>query len=374
MIKIKLSTIDEVRAGGVFKYVRMHDDSLRFVAIDWYTPNHDEMVGEGEVAKSAGSISVSERDLAVRISSYGSSTLSLPSLQDDEDLIQRAVALTEGQPKSARCRYCLKVYEDVDPGFKAGDTPLCKTCQDVLAERRARDISDLVAGKLLRRGFSFDELLAEPWHEFADGDRPTRKELEEALESVKKEFATKFYQRGSSFFIKRSDEPPIEIGTRLWRPVYVNYASSTHRIAEECEFQKTEHGSWLVYAAHDISLSRSVWSALAKVYRGRGLKCFSSVQPPKDWTYFEVTGFSKTGRAVFVKPVCGTHEELIKQYPARAKLEEQQRPSLAATATPPPAPVVKKKPYICSGCARNRKGSPGYGRCVVCREETVPPR
>lgn len=89
MIHVKLASLDEVRAGlTFFKYVRMPDDSVRFVAIDFLTPDHAQMIDEGEAAKSAGSITV--RKKVVELKSSGSSTLKISfSMSDDVEIITR---------------------------------------------------------------------------------------------------------------------------------------------------------------------------------------------------------------------------------------------------------------------------------------------
>lgn len=89
MTHVRLATPDTVRQGGVYKYVRMVDDTVRFVEVSFYTPDHIQMIDEGEVAKSAGSIVVRPQLSADRVRTcfHGSQTLRLPSLEDDEAVI-----------------------------------------------------------------------------------------------------------------------------------------------------------------------------------------------------------------------------------------------------------------------------------------------
>lgn len=89
MVQAKLASVEEVRHGGVFKYVRMADDSLRFVEVTAWTPDHAQMIDVDEVARSAGSVAVDPLKSYVRTIFHGSMSLKLPSLPDDEDLIKR---------------------------------------------------------------------------------------------------------------------------------------------------------------------------------------------------------------------------------------------------------------------------------------------
>lgn len=91
-MKVKLADLDQMRReSGIFKYVRLVDDSVRFVAIDFYTPDHCQMVDPGEQPVSGGSISVQPDARVVRTITHGSSTLRLPSLPDDEEIITRVL-------------------------------------------------------------------------------------------------------------------------------------------------------------------------------------------------------------------------------------------------------------------------------------------
>lgn len=85
---VKLATLEEVRAGGVFKYVRMADDSFRLAEV---TPwlEHRQMATREECPKSAGSVAV--RHGSLKTIFHGSGTLGLPSLPDDEELMHKLV-------------------------------------------------------------------------------------------------------------------------------------------------------------------------------------------------------------------------------------------------------------------------------------------
>lgn len=90
MIYAILVTPAEVAQGGVFKYVRLADDSLRFANIDTQ-PEHCQMVDENDpTPKSAGSIVV-RSDRSVMTINHGSMTLKLPSADDDEEVICKAI-------------------------------------------------------------------------------------------------------------------------------------------------------------------------------------------------------------------------------------------------------------------------------------------
>lgn len=85
---VKLATLKEVAAGGVFKYVRMGDDTVRFAEV---TPwlEHRQMAQPDEGIKSAGSVAVRQGSLTTIFP--GSGTLGVPALPDDEEVMQRLV-------------------------------------------------------------------------------------------------------------------------------------------------------------------------------------------------------------------------------------------------------------------------------------------
>ena len=99
----KLATLEDVRRGGYFKYVRMADDTFRFAAVGpgLITPRHSDMIGASESAKSAGGVitdpscgggeAVITRREGARVVMRGSMTLSLPTKEDDERMIAVAV-------------------------------------------------------------------------------------------------------------------------------------------------------------------------------------------------------------------------------------------------------------------------------------------
>lgn len=94
-MQAKLTPHELVRLGGVFKYVRMADDTLRFISVGFFTPEHREMVETGETAKSAGAVCVmpsdGRRPPDASVVMKGSMTLKLPTLEDDERAIVRAL-------------------------------------------------------------------------------------------------------------------------------------------------------------------------------------------------------------------------------------------------------------------------------------------
>lgn len=83
MIIARLCGPDHVKSGGIFKYVRMQDDSFRFSDIETM-PDHWLMIDRalGEIAVSAGTIQVG-RD-GVSMTSYGSMTLKITRPLDDD--------------------------------------------------------------------------------------------------------------------------------------------------------------------------------------------------------------------------------------------------------------------------------------------------
>jgi len=78
-----LSTLDSVRSGGIFKYVRLGSE-FRFLAIE-ALPNHSDAVDEGELPTSAGTVRVNGQLRTVEMASYGSMTLGI-SYSDSTDL------------------------------------------------------------------------------------------------------------------------------------------------------------------------------------------------------------------------------------------------------------------------------------------------
>lgn len=84
MILSRLSGLDEVRQGGIFKYVRMPDGSFRFSDVCSF-PEHRFMVEDVETAASAGTVRVSfDADREVRMENYGSVTLGIKTPLDDD--------------------------------------------------------------------------------------------------------------------------------------------------------------------------------------------------------------------------------------------------------------------------------------------------
>ena len=88
MIFAELTSLDEVRRGGMFKYVRMPDESLRFSDV-CTMPEHRHMIHATEIAISAGTVRVGYDDSrSLRMETYGSVTLGIKEpLEDDLDRI-----------------------------------------------------------------------------------------------------------------------------------------------------------------------------------------------------------------------------------------------------------------------------------------------
>lgn len=84
MILSRLSGLDEVRQGGLFKYVRLPDGSFRFADVCSF-PEHRFMIDQSETAVSAGTVRVSlDEDRDVRMEGYGSITLGIKRPLDDD--------------------------------------------------------------------------------------------------------------------------------------------------------------------------------------------------------------------------------------------------------------------------------------------------
>lgn len=83
MILARLVGLDEVRVGGIFKYVRMQDGSFRFADIHGM-PEHWQMIDAGEVAVSAGTVRADVRSKSASMLTYGSTTLGIVRPLDDD--------------------------------------------------------------------------------------------------------------------------------------------------------------------------------------------------------------------------------------------------------------------------------------------------
>lgn len=90
-----LSPKQEVCEGGRFKYVRLNTGEIRFVDVCKTWVAHAGMVDSDETPVAGGFIRVApngignDRSRLVEVTGYGSSSLSVPSLPDDEDVIQK---------------------------------------------------------------------------------------------------------------------------------------------------------------------------------------------------------------------------------------------------------------------------------------------
>lgn len=85
MILAKLSTLEQVKAGGIFKYVRLPDGSFRFSDVLTY-PEHRFMLdgSKGEQAVSAGTVRVPIGGQEPSMEGYGSFTLGIKRPMDDD--------------------------------------------------------------------------------------------------------------------------------------------------------------------------------------------------------------------------------------------------------------------------------------------------
>lgn len=93
--------LEAVRRGGYFKYVRMADDTFRFVAIGGlFSPEHRDMIDAGEKAQAGGGVIIEPPYCGsrggARIVMNGSMTLKLPTLEGDEHLIAELIFGREG--------------------------------------------------------------------------------------------------------------------------------------------------------------------------------------------------------------------------------------------------------------------------------------
>lgn len=105
----------------------------------------------------------------------------------------------------------------------------------------------------------------------------------------------------------RSLLPPI--GTSIWRGA--TYTAKTCTV-DPWEPVATERGDYVFRANHDCGFSNG--SALhTKGPEYKGLVCICRAKKIDPWwTHFEVTGHTKKGTAVFVKPVYGAFDALVK--------------------------------------------------------------
>jgi len=72
------------RKGGLFKYVRMADNSIRFISFDRpWIPNHSDMVRHGEQPFSAGTVEIDAKTKDIQMDRPDSMTLGIKSAPDD---------------------------------------------------------------------------------------------------------------------------------------------------------------------------------------------------------------------------------------------------------------------------------------------------
>jgi hypothetical protein len=89
---IKPDTLATARKGGLFKYVRMADNSIRFISFDRpWIPNHSDVVDHGERAFSAGTVEILCKTKEVRMERPDSMTLGIKSAPDDLAVIKAFV-------------------------------------------------------------------------------------------------------------------------------------------------------------------------------------------------------------------------------------------------------------------------------------------
>ena len=106
------------------------------------------------------------------------------------------------------------------------------------------------------------------------------------------------------------------ISTKIWRPI--SHYGKRFKIDAVAAIKD---GSHYVFRALDYPclLVKDMPTWVARDPSCVGLVCFSE-HPLEDteelgvWTYLEVTGHAKSGRAVFVKPVYGNPDELFDKY------------------------------------------------------------
>lgn len=81
---IECDNVTVVRKGGLFKYVRMVDGTVRFISFDRsWIPNHSDMVSRDESPFSAGTVRIDPKVKEVRMEHPDSMTLGIKSAPDD---------------------------------------------------------------------------------------------------------------------------------------------------------------------------------------------------------------------------------------------------------------------------------------------------
>lgn len=101
-----------------------------------------------------------------------------------------------------------------------------------------------------------------------------------------------------------------KIGDKIAR-IVVASATLPLKICTDYKFEKTERNSYILRAM----THKSFWNTIPIVVTtGVGVVCFCKEEIPYNWIYFEVIGVSKSGKALFVKPVTGTFTDLLEYY------------------------------------------------------------
>ena len=103
----------------------------------------------------------------------------------------------------------------------------------------------------------------------------------------------------------------LDVGTKLIRPV--NFYNTGRKEILDPQFAVTETGSSIIRGIQP-SYEYPTNNLVAVANRKKSLVAFCSSIIPHDWIYFEVTSFSKSRKAVFVKVISGTPEDLYALY------------------------------------------------------------
>ena len=117
---------------------------------------------------------------------------------------------------------------------------------------------------------------------------------------------------------------PIGIGSKILRPVKC-YENGNRELIN-LEPSNTDTGYRVLkasrYVGNPICYYTKHWIA-TKPSISNSLVCFCSEEIPNDWIYLEVVGMAKNKKSCFVKPVCGTLQDLLQFFNFKKEAVEE---------------------------------------------------
>ncbi len=267
------------------------------------------------------------------------------------------------------CKVCGCEKQTIPAGeYWPAEEVLCEACRVKESDQKQRhiDMAKYATSLLGFGGASESEFIGKMLGHFT---KPTRDEIAQCWKLCLE--CPNTYKRGTSYFIRRNFEPELKIGSRIWRNVQSGTEIMPMPSSDNC-----------------VAIYDQVWHALPGNFKG--LRCFVSNNIP-DWTYLEVTGFSVSGKAAFVRAVAGPEDELLqawwwpcgkcgvrqainirgcencKRLERDTRLvEEKIRVSEERGYVTHPKTEAR---FVCRACVP--KAPRGSGKCAICRKDYV---